>query len=613
MKNLLVLLLALLFVGGCGKKTSEKIIGVWKLVIDSGKEKDLEYIEITPNMLITDKDKISIGLVDKDAKVVTSDVGGINFVFTLDEKDVLTLNSQKLFGNTAQRYIRSDKAHADNYYNPPMAALLGYWLNDDGFLMEFGDDYLITHDKPTERQPVKYERIRRGYSVRFDKNKYDVRIAENNTIELITELQSSKIKISPNFKRIATEEANKIRTEQKLATEKLLAEKKLAEEKALAEKKLAEERVARELAEKLAPLDKIKGVWVRIKNEKTYDFERERTFNEESYEYGWDRKFLEITDTELKRGTSLQTPSMAVKIAGKKMDKNLPSLTNEKGSPILTLVKISADGNFLTTTGEEYKRITLAECTIINRPTIANALGYWVLNDVEVADGCKVVIFSGDTISRDGWVEKISTMDSSTTRFLYLARRSKEGKKEICNVVFYDAKNIGIRWSNRGKFTKYRSITKEEAEKIIPETVNYISKLSGYWRSKNKLIYNKLERYAYLVFMLNTPRDNFFVDHLAILNLLGDGLSVSEGFIAYYDKRNDSGGTMTPEINRRNIIYCDKEYERILHFTALDRGGDKRIIIIDKDTIRVNEMLHSTVFIRIPESEAAELIEKRKK
>lgn len=624
MQKLLLLAFVLLFVMGCGEKASEKIIGVWKLVVDEGKEPNTEYIEITPNLLIiADKDKIPVALVDKDAKAVTSDVGGMNFIFTLDEKDELILSNSKLFGSSARHYIRSDKASANNYYKPPMAMLLGYWLNDDGVLAECGNDYFVISDQSNERQSVDYQSICCGYLIKLGYNRYEMRIAENNTMKLKIDWVAYKTKTNtnPNFKRITAEAADKIRAEQKLVAEKIITDKKLAEEKILADKKLIAEQAAKELAEKLAPLDKVKGMWVKIIRDDSRPYKQ--------------RMFLEITDTELKFGHFLEKPTAINKITDRKIIKNLPSFIGEDRKSILSIVNVSADGNTFTASNSEYQRITPDDCAVVNKPTMANLNGYWVLNDRNADDECKLVVFSGDKMLRDGWLEKISAINEEGNRSIYLRRQFEKMDAMYGQIIFYDNQNIGISWNvSSATFTEinrvgnvetkvisydstpptnYRRVSKEGAERIFANTTNYVSQLSGYWRSKDKVKTNREEDYAYLAFTLNIQKDDYLFDRFEVTKNLTSDLDIGNGFITYYGKKDLTIKYMADK------LATDEKYARILRFAPWGnspmQSKEMIICVIDKDTIRVINFnfFHSALFIRIPESEAAELLKRRKK
>lgn len=151
--------LALIMVlAGCGKKNSEKILGLWRTTDKQGEV--YGFIEIAKDKLLFDggDQSLDVAMEDKDDKVTLRRAGTeeiIAVVTVVDDNNIEMAFSSLLGGSL--KLVRSSKEEMTAILNPPVDKIVGFWRSEDEGVapgihttLEIAPDRIVRDDESTQ-------------------------------------------------------------------------------------------------------------------------------------------------------------------------------------------------------------------------------------------------------------------------------------------------------------------------------------------------------------------------------------------------------------------------------------------------------------------------------
>lgn len=124
----ILIAIAAAFLPGCGKKNSEKVIGVWRTTEKRGH--DYAYLEIAKNAVSVDGKSFSVILRDENGKVavVRTDNDETLWLISVVDEDRLTIDTPDT--GESFRLVRTTPEEMTAAMNPPVDRIIGVWRSE---------------------------------------------------------------------------------------------------------------------------------------------------------------------------------------------------------------------------------------------------------------------------------------------------------------------------------------------------------------------------------------------------------------------------------------------------------------------------------------------------
>lgn len=410
---------------GCGKKNSEKVVGVWRTAEKRGHVHG--YIEIAKDRLTADGAVTSIVLEDRDGKVAMRRAGGeevIGIISVVDDDNIMVEMSG--LGQGAAM-VRSSPEAMRAALNPPVKNIIGMWRSEaESYGPGLRTVLEVTLDK------VHLDGVAVAWGIDSRNGVYvarDSRGRNAGTLVLLEngKLQTDLVKDAGDFVRSSHEEANLLR------------------------------RARRDR------MTGFFGFWQEvdpvIASRPIRFFElREKTVNDNG-----ERKEAAL---------SLTSGGLAIAVDGG--DAVFSAVLQENGR-----LRVSRG---IFDSGAEFKRSTPEELDRLNNPKLEDYVGCWLLED-PASGGFRAVEIGRDYLIRDR--RKEPTLVGGRGVNALTLSRSRPIEMPLATLSRVDGDRIRIAYGSYDKEEYgYRQASREEYQKATAGLVNPLSVIIGFWKSE---------------------------------------------------------------------------------------------------------------------------------
>lgn len=434
MRRAIVLSAALLLVvaaAGCGKKNSEKILGVWRTAEKQG---DVHgFMELAEGKLILDDgdQTMDVSLEDKDEKVTIRQAGTDRVFAVVSVVDDNAIECDFVALGAKMRMVRSSKQEVAQLFHPPVENIVGFWKSEAaGPAANINSTLEIS----TDRIVIDGEERKVSFTTR--KGVYMISDA-NGTV------QGNATLLDDGSLRFRTFGAPERFIPSSAEEHRLMA-------------KAREKLTARHLGlwQAAEPDHSGKRPYLEISEDSVdVDGEKSRSRLE------WTGKGLGI----VKEGDD--SPFIIVSIA-------------KKG-----YIQVSQSGLFGFGAGPEglYRVSNRKELERYKNPKLEDYVGFWLPEDPET-ESFKAILIGSDFIVRDRRKEPLAVTHAENGA-LHLVRPLPV-RMDMCVLSRVDDKRIVLIYGqNDKKEFAYRRVNKKKYNEAVAGIANPLAYVTGFWRS----------------------------------------------------------------------------------------------------------------------------------
>lgn len=423
---------------GCGKKNSEKVVGVWRTAEKRGHVHG--YVEIAKDKIVVEGRSTEVVLEDKDGKVSVRRAGSDEVIWVISVADDNNIAMELTGMGQSAAMIRSSPEAMQTALNPPVEKIIGVWRSEkDGY----GPGLHPVLEVTLDQVHLDGEIVARGIGSR--NGVYVARDAQGRNIGTLVlqddgTLQTDLVKGVGDFIRSSHDEASRLR------------------------------RAKREY------IAGFYGFW-----QETDPVIASRPL-----------RFLELREKSVDdngmqsaAAFSLTPKGLAVATGDGRAVMNAALLDNGR-------LRVSRG---LFDSGTEYVRSTPGELDKINNPKLEDYVGCWLLEDA-ATDGFRAVEIGKDYLIRDRRREPAQVGGRGVNALTLSRTRPRE--MPLVTLSRVDDDHIRLTYGSYDKESYgYRQATREEYQKAAADIVNPLSVIIGFWKSEKPVEDSRVESVVY--------------------------------------------------------------------------------------------------------------------